>query len=563
MATGIQTGMRTGSRSGLATGRSAIGKGGGGGGPLGKFKEIWGGLSKGVRIFICVLLGLVLTGVLTFTLVQSANQYVPLYTTKMTQEDVKEVAMKLTDLGIEHEINETTDGILIHPRVKAKAQIQLAAHGLPRHPITTPYNMGEGGLSAKTQAEQKAINQRLMEGELTESIRQIDGVADAYVNLAQPEQTYFRDDSKPVTATVLLKMQPAAELSREQIQGIVHLVAYSVPELAAENVKVVDTQGLDLTATLPQGPNGEAASGSQGEIKSGLEREMSAKVQKQLDAILGAGKAVAEVNCELDFSHNEVTRKTVGGPADQGSVVVGKQVKRETFRRDPGAPSEGGQQMALDQASVSSAAKKDANYDQVVESYKVEANEVVSRTVDKSYRIKRLTASVAVDNLKPDQVDKIAGIVKNAIGIDETRGDSVEVASLPFARNTVSGLGGGVMAFPETTPATTPGGITFRHVTAVVSLGALGLLGLIMLFLVKQHKVHVGQGKLVLGSNHSGTTSSDIADLLNEKSGKSNAPASAAGETKVNTTDQLEKLAKERPTKVAEMLKSTWLSQGG
>ena len=95
--------------------------------------------------------------------------------------------------------------------------------------------------------------------------------------------------------------------------------------------------------------------------------------------------------------------------------------------------------------------------------------------------------------------------------------------------------------------------------TQIIALALFGpavlMLGLITVYLLKQHRVQTDRSQLHLGSHH-GSTSTDIADLLTDKSGK----VTSVTETKVNTSDALEKLAKERPTKVAEMLKSTWLS---
>ncbi|MGE0489010.1 MAG: flagellar basal-body MS-ring/collar protein FliF [Vulcanimicrobiota bacterium] len=519
---------------------------------------MWEGLGKGTKIALSAFLVIAILGTAFVVHSNTANAYVPLYTTKLNDEDTKAVAMELTSLGIPHNVD-LLDGILVSPKTKARAQVALAAKGLPRHAITTPYNTPEGGIQAKTQAEQKALRQRMLEGELTETVRQVEGVADAYIKLAIPEQTYFRDDSRPTTATVLVKLEPSAKLTREQIAGIVHLVSFSVPELLPEHVKIVDTMGMDLTAQLPQGPDGAQVAGTQQETQLGIEKELTQKVQDQLDKVLGPGKAVATVNAELDFSQNEVTRSVVGGPADQGTVVVGRQKKVESYSKDPNAGgSSNARQLSTDVEQASSGGTSNNNYVHEVESVKIDTSKTVSRTVDKSYRVKRKTASVVVDNLKEDQVAKIAGIVRNAIGIDEARGDSVVVESMPIYRPAVGGTDLAITPPPGFGETAGGGGLTARHLTIAGTAVALVFLGLILTFMVKQHSVQVNQGKLVLGGT-SGATSTDIADLLNEKSGKSTAPPSA-GETKVNTNEQLEQLAKERPTKVAEMLKSTWLS---
>lgn len=556
MATGIQTGMRSGSRAGL-TGRSAAK----GGGPLGKFQEIWGGLGKGAKVGIGVLLVLVVLGGGFFAHQSSSNAFVPLYTTELTPTDKKEVAMKLTELGIDHRVD-IVDGILLHPSHRAKAQVALAAHGLPRHPIMTADK--SSAMTAKTSAEQKALRQRILEGELTETIRQVEGVADAYVKLAIPEETYFRDDSRQTTARVLIKMQPGSELNRQSIGGLVHLISFAVPDLQPEGVKIIDSTGRDLTAMLPKGPNGEGGmggAGTQHETKTQVEKDLETKVQEHLDTILGPGRAKASVNAELDFAHFQKTTKSYGGAGDNGTVIVGKQHKVEKFNKDPhrGASQSEAQMMSSDASQTSTGTGDKNNYVNETTVTKVKADERTVTTVDKSYRIKRLTCSVTVDNLRDDMRSKVAGIVRSAIGIDEARGDEVVVESLPFHRETA------MMPAQDLTPpggwgsqAGAPAGLNTGHLTAAVTVGAAIFLGLIVMFLVKQNQVHNNQRKPILASG-GGATSTGIADLLNEKSGKSTA-AGNAGETKVNTTDQLEQLAKERPTKVAEMLKSTWLS---
>ena len=167
MATGIQTGMRTGSRAGMTAGRGAPGKPGGGG--LGKLKDIWAGLGKGAKAGILGLLTVAITGALVFAVLSKQNAPVDLYTTKMSKDDVTACAAKLTELNIGHTVKITEDGISLNPKDRGRARAMLAAHGLPRHPITTTPDSGALG---KTQAEARAMRQRVLEGEITEALRQ-------------------------------------------------------------------------------------------------------------------------------------------------------------------------------------------------------------------------------------------------------------------------------------------------------------------------------------------------------------------------------------------------------
>ena len=164
-------------------------------------------------------------------------------------------------------------------------------------------------------------------------------------------------------------------------------------------------------------------------------------------------------------------------------------------------------------------------------------------------------------NVSDDEKAAIAGFVKNTIGVDESRGDQVMVENIAFQREMMGGAAGmpnwGQVPATQEQQGVAIGG---QHLAAGVAVGAIFVLGLLGVFFVKQHRVQADQGAIISsGSNN--VTATSITDHFTEKSGKTNAPANTSGATQVNTTDELEKLVKERPTKVAEMLKSTWLSQ--
>ena len=434
MATGIQTGMRTGSGP-LATGRGPLGKAPGGGNQngLGKMKASWAALSTKIKVLIFVAIGLLVAGGVVFGLVSSANKPVELYATKLGEEDIKDVSMKLQEWGIPHQVAVTNDNIIIAPNLKVATQARLASHGLPRHAVMTASNQpANSGLSTMTEKEKDAVNKRILEGELTESMRQMQGVADAYVKLGLPEKTLFDDGSEGAKAAVMLKMKPGAQLSRDQITGIVNLVAYSVPNLKAESVKIVDTNGRDLTNGLPlNGGELGMAPSSQLEYKQNLEKNLKDKIEQQLATVLGSQKFAAQVTAEVDFSQNEVNREVVGGPEDNGRVKVGGQKRVEQYNK---------KEQTSGAVQMSSSGDKKGTYSKSEESEKYEVNRTVSRNVDTSPRIQRLTVSVAVDNLKDDQVAAIAGLVKDAVGFNASRGDSVTVRSVPFATASLDGI---------------------------------------------------------------------------------------------------------------------------
>jgi flagellar M-ring protein FliF len=564
MATGMQTGMRTGSRMTAGRGAGAAPTQAGG---LSKAKEIWNGLSKAMKFGIISLITLAIMGSGGFWLYSKQNKDVDLYTTKLSASDVKEVATQLTNLGIAHQVSVTGDGITIHPSLRGKALGQLAQMGLPKHQISTPATYQDSAVAGKTAKEMEQIRQRLLEGEITESLRTFDGIADCYVKIARPEQTFFKGDEKAVTATVALKLVPGTDLKEEQVRSIVHLVSFSVPELDKKNVKVIDGNMKDLTAMIDDSEGGAGSTAKQGAMENQKAMELTKKAQAQLDEVYGAGKTKVAVNCEMNFAKIETNRKTVGGAGSNGEVVVGKQSKIEKFDKGNGSSADPALQLDGEEATQTaggSGDKKKSDYYNGTEVVKYDHDMTTTKEVRTTPVIQKITCSVAVNNLKEEQVANIAGLVSGAIGLDESRGDSIKVASVPFSQRTLDTITqeGIQEAFSKQNPtAAAAGGKTNGKEVAgqmgiFLSVASLGALGLIGIFLMKQHSSQVGRSQLLLDSNFSGGTSTDIADLRNDKSGKSTGSAA----TQVNASDALEKLAKEKPTDMAKMLKSTWLN---
>jgi len=549
----------------MTAGRGAPGKPGGGG--LGKFKEIWTGLGKTARLAIGALVVVAISGALFAFAYMSTNKPVDLYTTKMAKEDVTACAAMLTEKSIPHNVKITEDGIQLNQKDRGRAQALLAANGLPRHSIqTTP----DSGALGKTQAEARMMRQRVLEGEITEALRQMEGVGDAYVKIAEPAEQAFAENAKPTQARVMLKLNPGVTLGEKEVAAVVHLVAYSVPELDKKNVVVVDTQMKDLTAMLEQSEDGSVPTGKMGDLEQQKAEGLRKKAQEQVDQVLGAGNSKVAVTVEMDYSQKETKSRLVGGAGDDGRVVTGSQTKIERYAKNPGSSggSDPAQTMSENPeddevttaAGGSTVKSKNSNYENVTKAEKVDYNRTETTVVQKSPEIKRISASIVLDNVKPDVEARILGMIKSTIGIDESRGDQISATSLPFHKNSLTSFGGGSAAGAAPAdsnpfPAAASGGMSSSVIGLALFGPAVLMLGLITVYLLKQHRVQTDRSQLHLGSSH-GSTSTDIADLLTDKSGK----ITSVTETKVNTSDALEKLAKERPTKVAEMLKSTWLS---
>lgn len=555
MATGIQTGMRTGSAP-MPTGTRG-GAPAGGGSPIQKMMQSLNALSVKQKIIFGSLIGVLIISAIVFAVISKNNEFVKLYDTPLTETDVRQISEKLTEFGSRYSTSEGGKDILVSPSERSAIRMRLAQYGLPLRKLSVPE---QGGLTPQTPKQIDANNLQLLQVDLTESVRQINGVADAYVKVVIPKDDTFTTDRTPATATVMLKLQPGKNLTPSQIKGVVHLIAFSVEGLDPKNVKVINTDGMilsDIPAINEDENDPSFLTGQQNDKKIAYEQELQNKVQKMLDSTLGPNKARVAVNATLDFSSKTKESKVVGGVGNtSGEVVVKSKTSTETYTSDPnsGDDSDGAVQMSFKGTS----ADANANYKKVDKTEIKDVNTTIIKVQTPAGTLERLSCSVLVDNLKPNQVAKIQGIVKDAIGIDETRGDSITVESMPFNRqnNEVDEMRAAMVASPAV-PTHAQNSNLGSVATVAVGAFTLLLLLLAVVYMVRQKNVQTGQSSLLLNSSSStSATVSDISDLVSTKIGTSTLPT----ETKVNSSDKFEQFAKEKPTKVAELLKSTMLA---
>lgn len=533
---------------------------------MGNILQKWNELDPKLKTVIMIVGGILIISLVILNVVASSNKPVPLYSSTITPSDAAEIQQHLTQWGIPHQMEEGGTNVAVAPKYRSQVLIRLASVGLPKRQLggtTAELLTGKSdGITPPTREEKKERMTLRLAGDLTEIIREIDGVADCYVKLVPKPENSWGENKSSATAAIMIKFQPGANLSADQINGIVNLTAYSVPDLAPENIKIMDTKGNVLNNTTPD-PNGGGMLSLGGGTVSGagsiyeqqrrdVEREMRGKVQSALDQMLGEGKSTVQLSLDMDFSQKETEIKKFGGATSDGTVVDSEKRETEEYTSNPDSENSGAQQM-----SSSSSGNSDYKKQAIVVHKKVDEKKI--RTVNVAPSIKRITCSVSVDGVKdPELVGKIEKFVKDSIGFNAARGDSVTVIDFPFTRqDLIQGMEGqsvGMPTFPTEREGAT-GGDMNRWMPVMVAVPVVMVVMLVGLFYIKQKSVQKEKQRLVLTSGP-GATVSDISDLLADKEGKITPPPA----TKVNTTDQLENLAKEKPTKVAELLKSTWLA---
>lgn len=458
----------------------------------------------------------------------SNNRFVDLYQTKLSAQDLPAISFALDEMQIEHRVNETSDGVLVHPELKTRALAGLTLRHLPLHHIATDEkpDMSTGSM------EKRAQQQRRLEADITLALRAIDGINDARVKLGIPERVYYFDKKDNTTANVVLSLRPGLTFDRERTASVVNLVAFSVPNLAPEQVSVLDTTGRDLTAQIPRDKDGLfTLGGTELEIRAREEKRLTQKVQELLSSIY-PGRARLAVNLEMDFSEVE-ERRYAPGPPGQDVVEDSLQFVHEVLDRE--GTEEGGK-----------------SYDNTKKSVNYKYRENYSAMVNRTARIDRITASVCFDGANESEAAAIQNLVKGALGIDEARGDEVYVEVTPWDRPPIAlpPENSGVLALDPADSELPPKNGLMILLLAQTSL----ILGGLGIFAFQRTRSSSSSPELSNSPNAQGTT--QIVDHHLQKNG---VRTSRGGATSVQNTEMLAGIVKERPESVVSLLRTTWL----
>ena len=342
------------------------------------------------------------------------------------------------------------DGVIEVPRDKvAKLRLDIAAQGLPKS-STVGFELFDKNSFGATDFEERVRYLRALEGELQRTIESIDAVESAKVNIAIPKESVFVSKQVPPTASVLIKLKPNMILTPKQIQGIKYLVAAAVPKLTPENVKIVDQYGNPLGENDELTQNNELLK-TEMIYKKRLEKSLEDKIVSILAPIVGGKeKVVAKVNVDIDFSQIK-QKSTIYDPnnvvrSEQTIEISKTGTKPKEVGGVPGAVSNIGPVQGIKNSNIVE------KYNKTETTTNYEISTTIKDIKAPLAKIKRITAAVVVDgHYKKDKDGKIKyiplskielanieNLVKNAIGFDPKRGDSVSVTSFQFANSSLN-----------------------------------------------------------------------------------------------------------------------------
>jgi flagellar M-ring protein FliF len=354
----------------------------------------------------------------------------PAYTTlysNLASDEASEVVTYLNNQKIGYRLDNGGNTISVSKVDVYEVRLALAGKGIPSTGMIG-YEIFDKNTIGMSEFMQKINFKRALEGEIARTIIQQDGIENARVHIVTPEKAVFKNEQREATASIVLKLRSGLLLSQNSIMAITNLVGSSVEGLDPSNVTIIDNKGRLLSKREEES---ELAinSGKQYEIKSGIESYLANKAQTILDKIVGYDNSDVKVNVDLDFKQIEKTLETID---PESQVAISEQSSKNTSNGITASDSN-----AVFSESTTT------NY---------ELSKSIEHMIEGSGNIRRITVAAVINGVTKEvdngtttelvneprtdeQLQQLELLLRQSVGIDDTRNDVISIVSIPFETN--------------------------------------------------------------------------------------------------------------------------------
>ncbi len=439
------------------------------------------------RIAAMAAVAVALMGFFAFIILRMTAPQMSVLYSDLALEDSAAIIKELERQGVPYTARNDGSLILVPQDVVTRFRMKMAESNLPKGGGVGYEIFDKSDALGATSFVQNINHLRALEGELSRTIRAIDRVTSARVHLVLPERPLFSRDKPEPSASIVLKLR--GSLDAQQVRAIRHLVASAVNGLKPTRVSVVDENGRLLADGADDQTQGFSLSAD--ERKIAFERRLRDQVEQIVSLVVGPGRARVQLTADFDF--NRITQ-TSDQFDPESRVVRSSQTREESASSSDGRDNQVTIGNELPNAQRQQQADQNQRQDQSKKSEEI-VNYEISRTtkteVIEGGRVNRISVAVLVDGTytrnpqgqlvytprDASEIDRIAALVRSAIGFDQKRGDQVEVVNLRLA---------------EAPPVVTaPSGdwverlaLTKEDIMRGVEMIVMLLLGLVVLFFV-------------------------------------------------------------------------------
>jgi len=533
-----------------------------------------------VKIGAGIILIMVITGGLLYNNYLFNRQLISIYNNTIEADEIDQMRNILSNSGYKEGVDfsvQTADKksfILVRRDLTGIIQDQLAGEGLPSSEVNVP----ETGFSS-TQDQIEDARRIELEQRIARDVKNMEGIKKATVRIVPPRDSLFENEEgrQPAKASVYIETKNGYKINSGKTESIMALVANSFQGLEKKNVVVVDEDGKILSDAVIAGddPNGSLPLDVRQARQYELQEKYTKNIQEFLDGILGEGNSKVLVNVSLNFDGVERMMTVYGNPGstagtmsqpqerNDGIITIGGrsigQVNQDGSFRPVGdevVPESNGVHVLsmerlrekYNKGNGETVSATGAGYDKIEERFNYQLNSYQTKIVPATGKVEKITVALALNNVPEKYISDLKDVVGASIGIDESRGDFISVINKPM--HTVPQV---AMNRPRVTAVNPVNPKAFVWTGAFIIMVCLLIYGL---YLIKEKKSNNVKMKLCLTAGPS-TGINSITDLISDKDGRTVAPST------FKSFDRLTSMAKEKPDKVAELLKTSWMADKG
>lgn len=416
---------------------------------LGQVRGQWARLTAGQRRNVVLVGAAALIAVLVGAGLAARGPAMATLYTNLDLQDGAAIVTQLQQQKVPYRLAANGATILVPKSQVDNLRLQLASKGLPNH--------GSVGLSSvlslpfgATNFTRQVAYQQALQGELEQTIDDIQGVSSSRVQIVLPQSSAFGGATPPASASVLLQLQPGVQLSANQVQGVVRLVAASVQNLSTNAVTVVDqngdilwSQGLapQASATAAGAGAGQAAQDLQ--VTQTFDQQLQQQLQMLLEQVFGPGNVVTHVQADLAFNQGTIDATTyIPGKNGQGVVQKLQELRNSLSGGGAGGALAGTAANSFPtytSTSGTGAKTSGTGSSSLTEDFAI--NQKTTHTVVAPGSVSRLSVAVVVNGvLSAAQQKLVTQTVQAAVGYNAARQDQITVVGMPFNRSLVKNL---------------------------------------------------------------------------------------------------------------------------
>lgn len=466
--------------------------------------------------------------------------------------DASAIVDQLGSKGVKYQLADGGSTILV-PQDKLYAErIAMAAAGLPANKSGAGYSLLDSLPVTASEFQQKTTYQRALEGELAKTVGAIDGVDQATVQLAIPDDSVFVEKKKDPTASVFVRTRAGATLSNDQVQAIVHLVSAGIQGMTPTDVAVIDASGKVLSAVGTGATGGSLSSGA----TTDYEARVQQAVQRILDPLVGAGNSAVTVTAQLGTSSSQTTTETFS--ATPTTPPLASSTKTEQYTGTGGAGAAG--VLGPDNIAVPSGSTGTGSYTSTSTDLTNSVNKSTQVVTTPPGGVQRQSVSVAVDAKAGAGLDMAAltQAISAAAGVDPTRGDTVSVQRMAFDTTSAQNAATALAKADAATAAEKKQSMIKQAAIA----GAVLLLVIFLMVLGMRRSRRARREALDLGSLTAVDEGFDLPDGIDGAGlhpGLPPGPSPLQPDPRAVRREEVEAMADEQPAEVAELLRG-WLA---